>query len=68
MDINAISSFFNKNVGRENEAEKFWNSLSFIATNEWHWSQKDLCEADIPYVLALLESREKHIKEMNKKR
>ena len=68
MNPSTLSTFFSKHVDKEFELEKFWKNLLFISANEWHWTQQELYETDIPYILILLEGREIYIKELNKKR
>lgn len=68
MDPQSISTFFSRNVDTSKDYESFWESLCFISANEWHWTQSQLLETDIPYIFVLLKGRDKYITEMNKKR
>lgn len=68
MELSTISSFFNKNVNKGKELEKIFNTICFISVNEWHWTQEDLFNTEIPYLYMLLEGRTSYIEEQNKKR
>lgn len=43
-----------------------WRSIIFIAVNEWHWTQSDIEEVDIPFLLLCLDARRDYIAEQER--
>lgn len=62
--MNPIKSFF-KEVGTP-ESDREYQNLMFILVNEFHWSQSDIAEADLPFVMELLSARKRMISEQER--
>ena len=69
--MESIKSFFEEVTVKKHGKFDF-DRLAYIAVNEWHWSEEDLMESSIPFVLMLLQERandiERQEKEMKKVR
>lgn len=60
--MNEITSFFQEVTSSDyNKEDDYWKSLLFISATEFGWTQKELLETDIPYLLDILEIRKRNI-------
>lgn len=67
--LSEVSSFFG-DVGSSRSKEEYldrWRKrVFFVLSSEFHYTQKDIEETEIPFILELLNEREKDIKEQKK--
>lgn len=61
--MNEISEFFNGlGVERDDDIDNWFDNIIFICSNEFHWTQEEFFNTDIPYLLRLLIIRNKVLK------
>jgi len=62
-----ITTFFNEISTHNNDvSHKDFQNFMFILVNEFHWTQKEIEEAELPFVWDLIEARFRMIKEQEK--
>ncbi|HEY9702089.1 MAG TPA: hypothetical protein V6C58_06570 [Allocoleopsis sp.] len=66
MNENIIRNFFNETKKSISDTPKEYEDLMFILVNEFHWSQKDIAEAELPFVYELLNARKRMIQEQER--
>lgn len=65
--MNELESFFGSNTinATRNNDSRDWEDIIFILCSECSWSQKDVEDAEIPFILDFFKGRHRHIKREN---
>jgi hypothetical protein len=58
-----ISSFFSK-IPKSSSTDL--EDLCFILVNEFHWTQEDIIDTEVPFIFQLLNARKRSIDRQNK--
>jgi hypothetical protein len=63
---NPLRNLFSNTIKIKDVDNTDYENLMFILVNEFHWTQKDIQETDLPFVYELLYARKRMIDEQEK--
>ena len=50
----------------EKKTQRDWEDLVFVLVNEFHWTQEDIWNTDIPFIFNMIEARTRVLKEQDR--
>jgi hypothetical protein len=70
MNNNQLKNLFDSSINsvkpKSNVGQKEFEDLMFILSNEFHWTQKDIQETDLPFVFEVLNARKRMFDEQER--